>query len=230
MTEPSGSCRNCGAPLPPGARFCPTCAWPVAEGDTVRAEVPPVETGPVPVSVQQAAPRWFGLAPPTALFVLAAVLFVVALVLLAMQSWVAGLVVLGVALLLTAGFLESGRRKPDTPVVRASVGAVDSVRARAGYAAQAIATRSSARREIARRRAEALRLSGERDQALRELGAALYAGEDGAAERDRVTAVDERVAQLEREIAEIDEQARKRVEEARLQVQPTEVRPPAPPE
>ena len=198
----------------------------MGDGDTVRAELPADETGPVPVTVQEASPRWFGLAPPTALFGLALVLFVVAIVLLVLESWVAGLIVLGLALLFTAGFLEAGRRKPDTPVVRASVDAVDTVRARAGFRAQAWAARSAARREIARRRSEAFRLASERDCLLRDLGRSVYEGGDGAGEREAIRALDERTAALEREAAEIAEHAQNRVEEARLDVQPTEVQEP----
>jgi len=200
----------------------------VQSGDTARVEVPPHETGPVPVTVAHAAPHWFGLAPPTALFALAAVLLVVAVVLLVIGSWVAGLILLGLSLLFAAGFLEAGRRKPDAPIVTASVGAVDSARARAGYTARAFLTRSSARREIARRRAEAMRLGGERDRLLRELGAAVYAGADDSAERDAIAALDERIAGLEREASEIATQAQERVQAARLQVQPTEIRAPDP--
>ena len=223
----SANCSSCEAPLPPGASFCPSCGTPVAEGETVRAEVPPAEPAPAPVDVQQATPRWFGLTPPTLVLAVALVLLVVALVLLATASWVAGLLVLGVALLCTAAFLEAGRRKPDTAVVRASVGAMDTIRARAGFAAQSLAARSSARREIARRRSEQLGLAGERDRALRALGEAVYRGEDGAAERERVRALDERAAELDREVDEIAARTRDRVEEARLEVQRTEVvRPP----
>jgi hypothetical protein len=180
----------------------------------------------VPVNVRHSSPRWFGLAPPTALFGLSAALLVVALVLLLTGAWVAGLLVLGLALLFAAGFLEAGRRKPDAPVVRASVEAVDSMRARAGFTAQAFLTRSSARREIGRRRAEAFRLASERERLLLELGKAVYGGEGGKAEREAIVALDQRAAGLEREAAEIAEQARDRVEEARLHVQPTEVRRP----
>ena len=226
MSAPPANCVNCSAPLSRGARFCAACGTPVQSGDTVRALVPPNETGPVPVNVAQATPRWFGLAPPTVLFGLAVVLLVVAVVLLVIGSWVGGLVLLGLSLLFAAGFLEAGRRKPDTPIVTASVGAVDSARARAGYTAQAFLTRSSARREITRRRSEAMRLQGERDRLLRELGAAVYAGDDGAAEREAVAALDERVAGLEREATEIAASAQERVQAARRQVQPTEIRTP----
>jgi hypothetical protein len=220
------NCSNCSAPLPKGARFCASCGTPVRSGDTVRAEVPPNETGPVPVSVAQATPRWFGLAPPTVLFALAVVLLVVAVVLLVLGSWVAGLVLLGLALLFAAGFLEAGRRKPDAPIVSASVGAVDSARARAGYTAQAFLTRSSARKEITRRRSEALRLQGERERLLGRLGAAVYAGDDGVADREAIDALDERIAELEREASEIAADAHERVQAARRQVQPTEIRKP----
>jgi hypothetical protein len=218
------NCANCSAPLPRGARFCASCGTPVQSGDTVRADVPPNETGPVPVTVAHAAPQWFGLPPPTLLFALAAVLFVVAVVLLVTGSWVAGLVLLGLALLFAAGFLEAGRRKPDTPIVTASVGAVDSARARAGYTAQAFLTRSSARREIAWRRGEAMRLEGERERLLGQLGAAVLAGADGVPEREAIEALDERIASLEREASEIVSNAQEQVQAARRQVQPTEVR------
>jgi hypothetical protein len=220
------NCSNCSAPLPRGARFCAACGTPVRSGDTERAQVPPNETGPVPVTVTHATPRWFGLAPPTVLFALAIVLLIAAVVLLVLSAWVAGLILLGLALLFAAGFLEAGRRKPDTPIVTASIGAVDSARARAGYTAQAFLTRSSARKEIARRRSEAMRLEGERGQLLSRLGAATYAGADGAAEREAIAALDERIAQLEREAAEIAAGAQERVQAARRQVQPTEIRTP----
>jgi hypothetical protein len=226
VSAPPANCANCSAPLPRGARYCAACGTPVQSGDTVRAEVPPNETGPFPVTVAQATPRWFGLPPPSVLLVLAVLLLVVAVVLLILSAWVAGLLLLGLALLFAAGFLEAGRRKPDTPIVSASIGAVDSARARAGYTAQAFLTRSSARKEIARRRSEAMRLEGERGQLLSRLGAATYTGADGAAEREAIAALDERIAQLEREAGEIAAGAQERVQAARRQVEPTEIRSP----
>ena len=228
MSAPPANCANCGAPHPEGARFCASCGNAIQSGDTVRADAPAHETRPVPVTVAQAAPRWFGLAPPTILFTLAALLLAAAVVLLVIGSWVPGLILLGVALLFAAAFLEAGRRKPDAPIVTASVGAVDSARARAGATAQAFLTRSSARREITRRRAEVMRLEAERDGLLRELGAAAYADADGAAERGAIAALDEQIAALEREASEIAAIAQERVRAARLQVQPTEIRTPDP--
>ena len=99
MSAQPANCSNCSAPLARGARFCAACGTAVQSGDTVRAEVPPNETGPVPVTVTQETPRWFGLPPPTVLFVLAILLFIVAVVLLVLSAWVAGLLLLGAYLI-----------------------------------------------------------------------------------------------------------------------------------
>ncbi len=181
------------------------------------------ETGPVPVTIERVSPRWFGVTPPTLLFGVACGVLVLAIVLLVTGHWVAGLLVMGLALLLIAAFLEVGRRKPGAAVVKASVDAVDSMRARAGFAAQALLTSSAARREIGRRRAELARLQTEREALLHALGEAVYAGDDGAEQRARIAELDERGAALEAEAAEIAEQASARVRRAQLEVQSTEV-------
>ena len=209
--------------MPEGARFCPACGNRVEAGDTVRAEVPRHETSPAPVQLDRASPRWFGLAPPTLLLAIGVVAAVVAVYLLVTGSLIAGLLVLGLTLLLAAAFLEAGRRKPDAQVVATSVEAVDSLRARAGYAAHAWMTRSSTRREVLRRRSALMRLAGEREQLLRALGDAAYRGEGEAELRSRIQALDARAAALEAEAARIVEDARREVGERRLEVQPTEV-------
>jgi hypothetical protein len=223
VPEQPDNCPNCGAPLPQQASFCPSCGTRVERGETVRAEVPAHETGPVPVTVERVSPRWFGLTPPTLLFGVACAVLVVGIVLLVTEHWIAGLLVLGLALLLAAAFLEVGRRKPDAAVVKASVDAVDSMRARAGFAAQAVLTNSAARREIGRRRNELARLQSERGALFRGLGEAVYAGEDGGEQRARIAELDQRAAALEAEAAQIAEHARARVQRAHLEVQSTEV-------
>lgn len=209
--------------MPKGARFCPSCGTRLEAGETMRAEVPAHETGPVPVTIERASPRWFGLTPPTLVLALAGAVLVVAVVLLASGRWIAGLLLLGLALLLAAAFLEVGRRKPDAAVVKASVDAVDSVRAKAGFAARAVLTNSAARQEIGRRRAELARLQEEREGLFRALGQAVYGGEDAAELRARISELDQRAALLRAEAAQIAEAARARVQQAHLEVQPTEV-------
>jgi outer membrane biosynthesis protein TonB len=60
------SCANCGAELPNRSRFCPECGTRVeAEPwETAVQEVPPGETGPVPVEYETARPRFFGVFRP----------------------------------------------------------------------------------------------------------------------------------------------------------------------
>lgn len=60
---PAASCANCGAKLPKRSRFCPECGMRVgdAPGATAVQEVPPEETGPVPVEYETARPRYFGV-------------------------------------------------------------------------------------------------------------------------------------------------------------------------
>lgn len=227
VNEQPANCASCGAWLPADAKFCPACGATTGEDATVRAEVPAHETSAAPVTVNRAEPRWFGIAPATIVLALAALALVAGIVLLVIDSLVGGLLLLGLSLLLFAAFLEVARRKPDAPVAERTAGAADSVRSRAGVAAQTLRTRSNARQAIKRRRAEALQLQGERDRLLRSLGEAAYRGDDESALREQVGAVEARQAALQAEAEEIARRAEEEVERASLAVQPTEVRPPA---
>ena len=223
MPARRADCPACGVRTPRAASFCPSCGTALDAGATKPQEVPPHETSSSPVAVARTSPRWFGVTPPTLLFGLSIGALALALVLVASGRWVVGLLVLGLALLLFAAFLEVARRKPDAEVVKRAAGAADSVRARAGYAAHALRTRSSVRRELARRRAELMQLSSERERLLRDLGAAAYAGEDDSPLRERIAAIDTRVAEVDAEARTLVQQAQADVERAALAVQPTEV-------
>src|SRR3954471_14949114 len=95
-------CPNCGAAIPPRARFCPECGTRLddAEHATMVAQLPPAETGPVPISMQRAEPRWFGVTPPTMLLGLAVAILVFAVVLFVTGHWPFGLILLGLSALL----------------------------------------------------------------------------------------------------------------------------------
>jgi hypothetical protein len=226
VSEQPGNCASCGAPLPAEAKFCPSCGAAVEAQTTVRAEVPQHETSPAPATVTRATPRWFGVAPATLVLAIAVVALGAGTWLLVTGALVAGLLVLGIALLLFAAFLEVARRKPDAPVAQKAAGAADSFKARAGFTAQAVRTRSAARRAIKSRRAQALQLQGERDRLVRAFGEATYRGEDDSELREQVAAVEARQAALQAEAEEIARQADEEVERASRAVQPTEVRPP----
>jgi len=84
---PADSCPRCGSDIPEAGRFCPNCGLALDQsGDTVVDELPPDETGTVPVHLVTSRPRLFGVTPPEAILVL-------------------GLVALGAAIVLTVGIV-----------------------------------------------------------------------------------------------------------------------------
>ncbi len=220
------SCPNCGADVTSGARFCAECGTKLgADEATAREEVPPEETGPVPVTVTSAKPRLFGVTPAMLLFAFAACTLTVAVVLLVLAHWIWGLALLGISFLLFAAFLEVARRKPDTEMARRLAKAPDSLRARAGFAAHSLAARSSARRTVVRLRAEQLRLTDRRRELLLRLGEAAYAQEKKAAKETtaELRDVDGEIDAKEAEIAAVLEGTQRDIEEARLEVQSTQI-------
>jgi zinc-ribbon domain len=220
------SCPNCGADVPAGTRFCAECGTKLgADEATAREEVPPEETGPVPVNVTRAQPRLFGVTPAMLLFALAACALTIAVVLLVLAHWIWGLGLLGVSFLLFAAFMEVARRKPDTEMARRLAKAPDSFRARAGFAAHSLAARSSARRAVIRLRAEQLRLTDRRRELLRRLGETTYAQNRKAAKETttELRDLDAKIEATEAEIAAVLEGTQRQIEDARLEVQPTEI-------
>ena len=135
---PVASCSNCGARLPKDSRFCPECGVRTSAADDVTAveEVPPDETGRVPVHKVAAAPHYFGVAPPQALFALAIASLVGAIVLFVAGNALAAALLLATSALFTALFVAASRRLPErwswrlqrsSPRSRAS-GSMDSFR------------------------------------------------------------------------------------------------------
>jgi hypothetical protein len=213
------TCSGCGIELPPGARFCPECGTPAAAGETVRQELPPEETGPVPISFERAEPHLFGVTPPVLLLGVAVVLLVLALVLFVSGHWPFGLIALGLAALLFAAFLEAARRRPASHVTRASVDA----RERAGSVLETWRARAVATAEVRRIHSGLAIVEAERRTALLELGEAAHRG-DGLGEagvRARLAELDEREAQLRGELDARLEHAGERIRKARLSVQDT---------
>ncbi len=214
------TCTGCGAELPTGARFCPDCGTPAEPtGSTVRAELPPAETGPVPVAYVRPEPRLFGVAPPSVLLAVAAGALAIALVLFVAGHWPFGLIMLGLAALLFAAFLELARRRPHSPVTRVSTGA----RERAGSLLETWRARAAASAEARRIHGALALVDGERRSALVQLGVAAHRG-DGVAEagaRAHLDGLDRREADLRRELDRGLEHAGERIRKARLAVQET---------
>jgi zinc-ribbon domain len=218
-------CANCGTRLARGARFCPQCGQRTEEEDTRVLEAPPDETGPVPVSVSRTEARFYGVTPAAAVLVLAGATLTVAIVLFVVGNWPIGLIVLGVTVLLVLAFLETARRKPRGTVSRSTAEALDTFRARAGVAAESIATRGRATRRLFALRQELRRMAALRARLLLEVGDAVYRGDEQATEeaRSRVEELDRLAAEREGEMQQVVEAAQHVLTRRRLEVQPTEV-------
>jgi hypothetical protein len=188
-------------------------------------EVPPDETGTVPVHYASVEPRYYGITPSTLVLVLAAAALTLAIALLATGRWPLGLIVLGVCVLLVLVFVEAVRRKPDAPLARSTSEALDAFRARAGFAADSLATRGRATRRILALRRELQKMAAVRSQLLFELGDAVYRGDGQATEKARgqLEELDELAAQREGEMQAVVAQAQERIQRRKLEVQPTEM-------
>ena len=188
-------------------------------------EVPPEETGPVPVSVSRVEARFYGVVPSTAVLVLAAAAFTLAIILFFTGRWPIGLIPLGVTVLLVLVFFETARRKPTGTVSRSTAATLDAFRTRAGVAAGSLATRGRASRQLFALRRELQRMGALRGRLLFELGDAVYRGDEHATEeaRSRVEELDRLAAQREAEMQQTVEAAHDVLARRRLEVQPTEV-------
>jgi hypothetical protein len=223
-------CPNCGVDLPASARFCPSCGVQVDAGETVETVLPPHEPSPAPVSMQQAEPHWFGVAPPYLLLALAAAAFVAAIVLFAVGHWPYGLILLGIGALLLAAFLEAARRRQPERPGRAPFEAKE--RARSSW--ETLRARQAAAAELRRIQSGLVLLEGDRRSAFHELGAAVHRHDAGAesAARARLVELDRQEAALRKELDRTHAEAGERIRRARLPVQetmmvlPTEPTPP----
>jgi hypothetical protein len=196
--------------------------------ETRRVELPEEETGPVPVSIAYAEPRWFGVPPPLALLSLACGSFAVGIVLFAAGHWPYGLILLGITALLLAAFLEIARRRPDSALARVSGRAAVEARDRTTSAFERLRARSTAAAELQRIRSARAIVQSERRALLFRLGEAVHLDDQAAAgaARSRLHELDgleaDLQARLERKLAETEE----RIRRARLSVQETMLVPP----
>src|SRR5437588_6655992 len=83
------------------------------------------------VTVHRVERRPLGLPPLVLVAILTAVVFVVAVALLAAGQWISGIVVLGLACVATALFISAARREPETPLARRTLVVGERIRSRA---------------------------------------------------------------------------------------------------
>ena len=215
------SCSHCGGTLPADATFCPSCGR--------RTDAPAVTPRDVPIDVQHAEPRYFGLATPVLVLVAAAALLVLGIALVATGATVVGLVALAAAVCLLPAFLAGARRWPETRVAQLGVSTADRVRDEAGVAGESISAWSRAGRDVVRLRREQYRLRRERNAKIRQLGPSFYS-DDGRADELKAAAyaLDERMASNARELQRTVARARRQSRKGRATVVPTEVIQPEP--
>lgn len=214
-------CPRCGADVPARARFCPECGTAL-DGPVHNTQIVPVpseETGPVPISMNRAEPRWFGVTPPALLLGVSAALLLLAIVLFAIGHWPYGLILLGLAALLLAAFMEAARRRPHEHAARAGSDARE--RARSKW--EEFRARSVAAAEARRIQSQLLIIDTERNRQLGFLGVAAHRHDSTgeAAARSALAELDEREAALQARLEEQLELAGERIRKAKLPVQDT---------
>jgi hypothetical protein len=200
------------------------------QDETKRENVPPHETSASPMQMSEATPHYFGVTPAMLVFALATASLALAIALAILAHWVAALLLAVVSLVLLAFFIGVARRKPDTELARVSARALDRARERTAWMIEVVAVRSSAGRDLSRLRAEIFQLASLREGRLRDLGVAVYDGDDAA--RDSVTEeirrLDEAALDKEGQMRAIAEAAQEHIQRGRMSVQPTMIEPPAP--
>src|SRR5918992_4288794 len=194
--------------------------------DTTRVEqLPPPETGPVPVSHDRAQARLFGVSPPSLLGAVALVLLSAGVVLAVTGTLVAGLVVVALGLIFAGLFAEAIQRQPTDPVARVVDRQLrETAGAYAGFAGRSLSAWWRARRELRGIRRGLRALAAERRERLLALGAASYAddGDEVARHREAIRELDERASELQAHASEVVAVYRRELAGEKLAVQPTE--------
>lgn len=214
-------CPQCGSEVPTRARFCPECGTSLEDpaNRTQIVQLPNEETGPVPITMQRAEPRWFGVTPPALLLGVSIALVVLAIVLFGTGHWPYGLILLGVAALSLAAYMEAARRRPHEhgPTSGSTVGE----RARSGW--EEWRARSVAAAEARRIQSELLLIETERNRQLGFLGAAAHRHDSTgeAAARSHLAELDARETALQTRLEEQLTLAGERIRKAKLPVQDT---------
>ncbi len=223
-------CASCGTELPAGSRFCFNCGAEIgAAGDTAVQEVPLSEADPAPVNPFVAQRHLFGVPPAGILFGICIAASTLAILLVATDHVAWGLVLVAVAALALIGFVSEARRLPGerSRVTRASLAALQAGRAWAGAVVDAASAQGRARIDLVRLRRDVGALLSTREDCLRELGAATYEGDRGAAKvaKEKLREIDEEIKAKEDEMRRVTTQANERIGRARLEAQPTQVVP-----
>jgi hypothetical protein len=198
---PELDCPHCGTRLASESRFCPECGRGLATGLL-----------DAPLFAGRGRTLW----PPDPFFLIAVLVAVGGLILLIGGAWAWGLVALLGAVVLVLGRTQLAGRSAGE--------ALADVRGRAFATREAMAARSREQVEVFRARRELAELHAERNRLFRDLGSAVYHGDEAGANgaRTGIASVETRIGELEAEIERLRQQTAERVERAQSPVKPTE--------
>jgi len=150
---------------------CPRC------GSRIIAREPLAETVAEPAIVRHATPRGTGLLALLLLCVPSAIPAGIALVLLADDEWVAGLILVGLALVSAVLLLMAVGREPDAPLGCRALAVAARAQIRARMACVSVTAWSRAVRALIRVRRRQQRLYAARKDRLAALGEAILRGD-----------------------------------------------------
>jgi len=180
------------------------------DDETRVEELPPDETGPVPVTIVEAEPHWYGISPRGGAAAVGVAAAGVGIVLLVLGSIVAGAILLAVGVLILVLLVRG-------PVASALAGPTERGRT-------ALSVRFSTGQRLAALRRELDAIAHERDERLRALGEAVYRRDDGAVEplRGELERLDRRAAGAREEIERTVLEAHERMSTSRLETARTQ--------
>ena len=183
----------------------------------------------MPIDVQHAEPRYFGIGTPGFVLAAAAALLLLGIVLAATGFVIVGIVAIAVAVCLVPVFVAGARRWPDTSIAQIGVSTAERVRGEAGVAVESVSAWTRAGRDVARLRKEQFQLRRRRDGIVRELGVSFYS-DDGRADELKAAAkaLDEQMASNELALQRAVASARRQTRKGRATVVATEVIKPEP--
>jgi hypothetical protein len=196
-------CSACGSASSWDANFCQQCGQRFDEDEPL--------------------PRYYGALMPGPPFVVGCVLLVAALVALIAGSPIAAIVLLAIAVVAFAFFVDAVRRYPDDRVARGVISSGRHLRGWVTFALASLVAWGRAARDVLRLRRESRSLRKEREPMLRSLGDAVYREDEPLVTtlRERIREIDGELAKREEARAEALAAARRHVEEERGAAQAT---------
>jgi ribosomal protein L40E len=232
QTHDTVPCRNCGTSLPPEARFCLRCGSRLAHADTPEPSVEPSlyarrphAPANVAMTLREARSRATGADSAPLLAGLAAIALLLAIVLFAAGTEIAGPVLLGISLALLGVVFSSLTREPGSRVRREMSSHADRVRWLTRRATVSARVWSRTGVDVVRIRRREHRLRSELEHRLKPLGEAVHEGDQQRAEalKSQASVLARRRRESELEASALLDAARAEVGRERAPVAPTEV-------